>query len=110
MEDLYNQKGYKVRSMKSLMIQIREDHAELNRLWGRFKKGPSNISEIDELARILSWLKEELDVFEGLKKEDIEGLSWGEIEDIIRDVRDKELELKKILLSVSRETEFSHLR
>jgi len=52
-EDFENQKGYKIRSMKALMIQIREDHRELTRLWERFEKGPGDISEIDELARIL---------------------------------------------------------
>ena len=96
--------------MKCLIIQVREDHAELNRLWERFRKGTGSISEIDELVRVLSWLKEGLDVFERFKKEDIEGLFWGEIEDINRDVRDKEMELKTILFSVSKETEYSHLR
>ena len=96
--------------MKSLMIQIREDHRELNRLWERFEKEPGDISEIDELVRVLSWLKEGLDVFEEVKKKDIEGLSWGELQSIKMDGRDKEIELKKILFSVSKETEYSHLR
>ena len=110
MEDFYNQKGYKIRSMKSLMIQIREDHRELIRLWERFQKGPGDISEIDELVRVLSWLKEGLDVFEEMKKKDIEGLSWGELQGIKMNVRDKEIELKKILFFVSKDTENCHLR
>jgi len=110
LKDFHSEKGYRIRCMKCLIVQVREDHAELNRLWIKFRKGPGSISEIDELVRVLSWLKVGLDVFEGFKKEDIEGLFWGEIEDINRDVRDKEMELKTILFSVSKETVGSHLR
>ena len=110
LDDLYNGKGYRVRCMKSLVVQLREDHAYCSQLWERIKKGQIDKSEIEEFVRVLSWLKEGLNVFKDFGKRGIEGVSWGQIEDIEKDVEDKEMQLKLFLLSVSKEMEECHLR
>ena len=43
--------------------------------------------------RVFSWLKEELSVFEELRSKGIEGVTWGELEEIERDVKEKEMYL-----------------
>ena len=80
--------------MKSLIVQLGEDHTELKGLWEKFKKGSVDNFEIEEIARILSWVREGLNVFEELRKRGIEGVSWGEIEHIDKDVKDKEMSFK----------------
>ena len=79
-------------------------------LWKGFKKGVVDKSEIEEIVRVLSWLKEGLNVFEELRTRGIEGVSWGEIKHIDEDVKDKEMNLKIFLLSISKEMEYCHLR
>jgi hypothetical protein len=48
---------------------------------------------MEELVRVFSWLREEFSVFEGLRRRGIEGVTWGELEDIERDVKEKEMYL-----------------
>ena len=110
MDNLYNEKDYRIRCMKNLVIQLKEDQAYCNRLWKRFKKGPGDKSEIEELVRVLSWLKKGINTFEELRKKGIEGISWGEIKKMEKDMEDKEIHIKLFLLSVSKETEYCHLR
>jgi hypothetical protein len=115
-DDLYDESGYRIRAMKSLIVQLREDHKDLNRKWKKFKEGViaeekgKDKSKEEEILRILSWVKEGLRVLEELRKRGIEGVIWGEIEDIEKDIKDKEMIIKMIPLSVSKETEYSHLR
>jgi len=103
--NLYYDKGYRVRCMKSLIRQIKEDYSECNRLWKIFDKGSINHLEIEELARVISWVKEDLDTFKAFRNESLEGVTWGEIKNIEKDMEDKEMRLKLVSLSVSVETE-----
>ena len=103
--NLYYDKGYRVRCMKSLIRQIKEDYSECNRLWKIFDKGSINHLEIEELSRVISWVKEDLDTFKAFRNEGLEGVTWGEIKNIEKDVEDKEMRLKLFSLSVSVETE-----
>ena len=94
--NLYNDKGYRVRCMKSLIRQIKEDYSECNRLWKIFDKGSINHLEIEELARVISWVKEDLDTFKAFRNEGLEGVTWGEIKNIEKDMEDKEMRLKLV--------------
>ena len=90
-DNLYNDKGYKIRCIKSLLKQINEDHEECSRLWKRLENGAGNVFDKEELERILSWIRQGLNTFEEVRKKGIEGISWGEIEHIEKDMKDKEM-------------------
>ena len=91
--DLYNETEYRIRYMESLIVQIREDYAQLNQLWKKLEKRAVASSEMEELVRVFSWLKEGLSVFEDMRSRGIEGVTWGELEDIERDLKEKEMYL-----------------
>ena len=99
MYDLYNETGYRIRYMEGLIVQLREDYAELNQLWKRLERRAVASSEMEELVRVFSWLRKGLSVFEELRRRGIEGVTWGELEDIERDVEEKEMDLRLSPLS-----------
>jgi hypothetical protein len=107
-ENIYNDKGYRIRCIKSLIRQIKEDYSECKRLWKIFDKGSINHLEIEELARVISWVKEDLDTFKAFRNEGLEGVTWGEIECIERDVREKETKLRLFFYSLSLEIDRVH--
>lgn len=98
-DNLYNDKGYRVRCMKSLLRQVTEDHDECNHLWKRLKRGATDIYEVEEFLRVFSWLKEGLNTLKELRIRGIEGISWGEIKNIEKDIEDKETQLRLLLVS-----------
>jgi hypothetical protein len=107
---ILDDKGYKIRCVRSLLEQIMEDHAELNRMWKRLEKGETDTIQIDEIVRVLSWLRQGINVFKESKKRGIEGIYLGEIKDIEEDIKDKEEKLKLILFSLAKEINYCHLR
>jgi hypothetical protein len=102
-ENLYNDKGYRIRCMKSLIRQIQEDCAECNRVWKLVDKGSVNQLEIEELVRVISWVKEGLETLRELRGMDLEGVTWGEMERMERDIKGKESELRMLVYSISME-------
>jgi hypothetical protein len=96
--------------MKTILIQVREDHHNLNRQWKELVQTPTDASKVEELIGTLSWLKEGLEVIHELTKDEIEGVQWGEIKYIKKDIRIKEEELRRLLFSIIRERVNSHLR
>ena len=98
-DNLYNDKSYRVRCMRSLLRQVTEDHDECNRLWKRLKRGATDIYEVEEFLRVFSWLKEGLNKLKELRIRGIEGISWGEIKNIEKDIEDKETQLRLLLVS-----------
>ena len=94
MEGLYNNEGYKIRCMRDLVEQIKRDYAECKQIWARMETEAMDISKEDELIRVMSWLTEEIKVFNELGKRGIEGVLQGEIGDIEKDVKTKEIHLK----------------
>ena len=89
-QDLRNDIAYKIRCMRSLVGQIKEDHLELNRLWKRLEYGSSDNYDEEELLRLTRRLRDELNLFKELRQRGIEGVCWGEIEEIERDIQNKE--------------------
>ncbi len=106
--DLNNEKGYRIRCMRCLVDQIKEDHARFSTLCKRLERGESDVSLIEELAKVLSWLKQGLNTFREMRKDQIEGVLWGDINRIDQDVKEKEMHLKLFLYSVSMESESAH--
>ena len=95
-DDICNGSGYRIRCMKSLKEQIRQDHAECMSLWERFEKGELYRYEEEELIRTMSWLREGLNLLSRMRQRGIESVSWGEIEETEKDIRKKERKLKTI--------------
>ena len=108
--DVYSEKGYRIRCMESLIMQIREGHAKLNRVREMGEKVPRVEADMEDFVRVLSWLKQDLSLFKSLRKRGIEGIAWGKLEHIERDVKARELDLRLILLSIRKKREFTHLR
>ena len=98
-DDLYDESSYRIRCMRSLVEQLKNDYADLNSLLKGFKNGTNGISEIDEVMQKISWIKEGLKMFNKLKMMNIEGVLWDEIEQIEKDVMQIEAQLNgRILL------------
>jgi hypothetical protein len=72
--------------MRSLVEQLKNDYAELNSLLKGLKNNTCDISEADEVMQRISWIKEELKLFNKFKMLNIEGILWSEIEQIENDV------------------------
>lgn len=89
-DGLYDDRLYRIRYMRSILEQIREDHRELQRLCNNLKNGPMDKYHEEESLRLITWLKDGLNLFKGLMQRGIEGVCWGEIEDIERDIQNKE--------------------
>ena len=106
--DLYNEKGYRIRCMRCLMDQIKEDHARFSTLCKRLERGESDISLIEKLAKALSWVKQGLNTLKEMRKDHIEGVLWEDIDSIDQDVKEKEMHFKLFLSSASAETERAH--
>jgi len=66
---------------------------ELNRVWERFEEGTIDVPGIDEAVGLISSIREELRALEDLRREDIEGVLWTGLDDIRRDLSDKEMGL-----------------
>jgi hypothetical protein len=107
-DDLYNKKGYRIRCMRGLVDQIKEDYTCFKTLFERLERGEGDIPLIEELVRVLSWLKQGLNTFKEMRKDQIEGVLWGDINRIDRDMKEKEMHLKLFLYSVSMESESAH--
>lgn len=107
-DNLYNEKGYRIRCMRGLVDQIKEDHTRFSTLFKRLERGESDVSILEELARVLSWLKQGLNTFREMRKDQIEGVLWGDINRIDQDMKEKEMHLKLFLYSVSMESESAH--
>jgi hypothetical protein len=68
--------------MHSLAEQVKNDFADLTMLLERLKSGTWDITEIEQILQKMSWIKESLNTLNKLKMINIEGVVWGEIEQI----------------------------
>lgn len=93
--------GYKMRYMRSLEAQVKKDYGELNQLWAGFNNDKIGEIEFDELLKKISRVKQELNIFIELRNNDIEGVLWVDVEDIVKDLQVKENQITKIIRSVS---------
>jgi hypothetical protein len=68
--------------MHSLAEQVKNDFADLTMLLERLESGTLDISEIEQILKKISWIKKGLYMLNKLKMINIEGVVWGEIEQI----------------------------
>ena len=102
--------GYKMRCIKSLIAQTKKDYAGLNQLWRKVDTDKIDEIEIDVLLKKISWVKQGLKIYREHRNKDIEGVLWVDIEQIGKDLEVKENRIIKIIGSVPKEREYSHLR
>ena len=102
--------GYKMRCMKSLIAQIKKDYVELNQLWQKVDNDKIDEIDIDELLKKISWVKQGLKKFIEYRNKDIESVLWVDAEQIVKDLQVKENRIIKIIGSVPKERDYSHLR
>jgi hypothetical protein len=72
--------------MHSLAEQVKNDFADLTMLMERLESGTLDISEIEQILKKISLIKKGLHMLNKLKMINIEGVVWGEIEQIENDV------------------------
>ena len=96
-DGLWSNRGYRIRCVKSLSEQIKMDYEEVNRLWKKWKKGSLDRFDEEELGRVLAWLRQEIGLYRELGNRGIEGILMCEIEEIEKDVKDKERAMMKII-------------
>ena len=97
-EGLHNEKGYRLRCMKSLIEQIKMDYINLNGSIKSLKSEKLDISETDKILQKISWIKQEINMLRKLDKS-IEGVLSGEIVDIEKQVIDMEMNIKILQIS-----------
>jgi hypothetical protein len=100
-DDPYGESSVKIRCMESLIKQIKKDHADLNRLWERYNNDKITDSDTDPILEKIGWIKKGLFRLKGLVKDEIEGVSWGNMEQIEVDIDSKFEEIKIKLRFVS---------
>lgn len=97
-EGLHNEKGYRLRCMKSLIEQLKMDYINLNGSIKSLKSEKLDISETDKILQKISWIKQEINMLRELDKS-IEGVLSGEIVDIEKQVIDMEMNIKTLQIS-----------
>jgi hypothetical protein len=102
--------GYRTRCLETLLVQLEQDSRELNRRWKAFEREPMNESRIEEVVKILGWLKQGVRGFRELMRGRLEGVSCTEVMDIENDIHAKEQKMRGLLFAVAIEIENSHLR
>jgi hypothetical protein len=99
-DGLYDDSGYRMRCMDSLIKQIETDYDEMKSSLKRLKNNTIDISKIDTVLKKISWIKKELKMFEQLELTNIEGVLCSETAKIDRDITQIEAKLKIWRLSV----------
>jgi len=82
LNNIYNETGDRIRSMQSLAEQVKNDFADLSILLERFKSDTLDVAEKEQILQKISWIKKSLNMLNKLKMTNIEGVVWGEIEQI----------------------------
>lgn len=100
----------RIRSAEGLICQIRKDYKELTRLWQGFRRGTIDAPGIDEAVRLISYIREGLGALSELRRGDPEGVLWTGLDDMARDISDKEMGLRIFLFSVAKEMKDCHVR
>ena len=83
---LYSDRRYRMRFVRSLIEQIKSDHADLIRLREKVCAGHISGAEAEEFEQILCWLRQGIREYYRIKSNDMEGVLWGEIEQIEKDI------------------------
>lgn len=109
-EKLQSDNGYKIRFTESIIEQLKKDFSDLNRLMEKLKTGIIKSSEIDEIWRKISWIKQGLKTFNKMNYGHIEGVLSGDVTDIEKNMIKIEDNIKMMKTTVFNETVITHLR
>ena len=76
----------RIRDEKNLIMQIKKDYNELCEMLSMIKNGQTGISKNQMIIEKLASLKSAILQLKAQKKESIEGIYWGELNEIEGDV------------------------
>ena len=85
-DGLYDDSGYRIRCMDSLIKQLETDYDDLKSSLKMLKNNAGDISKLDEIVEKISWIKKELKMLEKLEMANIEGVLCSESAKIKRDI------------------------
>ena len=87
--------------MRGLLDQIKRDHEDLIGLEERLSGANEVNSEIDEILKKISWIKESIAYLKYLKSNEIEGICLSGTKRIENDLVIKEVLLRETLRTIS---------
>ena len=108
---IINGRGYnggrdQIRDQEALIRQLKNDYAECQNLWVRIQNKSTDNTETEKILQIIAWIKTEIKELQGISGSTIEGVSWGEMDKIQREINSIQNEIRiKIIESVSDETD-----
>lgn len=83
---IYHDMEHQIRDQNALISQIKEDYKECKKRWERVEKGNIDISEAEKILQIIAWIKTGLTELNEIQGSTVEGISWGEINEIEREI------------------------
>ena len=98
-EELYDDNGYRIRCIKSIIEQLKKDYSDLNGSKKKMRSGVINSPGMEEILQQISWIKQEVNILRKLDSNNIEGILWGEIIEIEKKVIDMEMKIKRHQIS-----------
>ena len=69
-----NEKTYRIRSMRSLVVQLKKDYKEMNCLWKKLISGNSKKGDREDFMEKVSWIKAGLKMLKKIEKNKLEGI------------------------------------
>jgi hypothetical protein len=96
--ELRGQTTYRIRVQSSLKNQIKADYNELTRAWKEFQSGQMSIESGERILEKIGWIKTAITEFRDINGNDIEGVSWAELEMINKNVQSMESRVMRIIV------------
>lgn len=99
---IYNESRSHLRNQEALMIQLKNDYAQCQKLWTKIWNSSVNISEAEKIIQINAWIKSEIKEIEKISTSTIEGTSVKEISGIKKEINSIQHKIKiKMMESIS---------
>lgn len=83
---IYQTTGHRIRGQDVLIKQIKKDYDECKERWKRIQKKIADISEAERILQVIAWIKTGIEELKEIQGSTIEGISWGEMNDIEKEI------------------------
>ena len=83
---VYQNTEHRIRNQDVLIGQIKNDYKQCKNLWERVEKEIIDISETERILQIIAWVKAGIEELKEIQGSQIEGISWGEMNNIEKEV------------------------
>ena len=85
-EPIYRGTGDPLRDQKGLIEELKSDYKAVVDLWAQMQKRGWDMTDMDRLLQRIAWVKTDMEALRGLQKDQIEGICWGEMDGIEREI------------------------